>query len=913
VLVVASADPSPTLTLGALVAARPSLTAGDCAASEQRRQAPEPRRYDQTVELLERDAELENMEATLQRAAQGRGSIILVSGEAGIGKSRLVDEFLRRVKDRAITCWAACDDLVTPTALGPFRELARLIGGAPAQAAAIPGISQGELFPLLLEALSAARRPMLLVVEDAHWADAASLDGLKYLGRRIGRIGAVLVITYRDDEVGAQHPLRFVLGEFPTDVVLRIPLGPLSPAAVARLAGLAGYSVNEVQAACRGNPFLLTEFLSSGEGRVPASVVDSISARLAHCSPQARALLEIAAVVPGRCERAVLTALLPETEGPLEEAREHGLLDYDLAAAWFRHDLARRAAEHLLSPQRRRDLHRALLSVLVPGGADPARIVHHAEEAADVEALIRFAPLAARQARAAAAHREAVDHYRRLVPHLDRFTAAERADLLAEYTVECYLTDDQPAALDAAERALELRRSLRDADGEGEMLRWLSRLHWWLADPAKAAHAAGAAREVLEPLGPSAGLAMAYSNLAQLHMLAQEQELAVTWATKAIATARKVGDMPALTHALNNLGSARLRVGDLQGRTLLEESLALARREGLDEHAARAFSNLSWTALDYREYERAASYLEVGLALAADRGLEGYVSYLTAQRARLHLDRGEWDQAEADARWVLARPEAPGITSLPALTVLARVRSRRGAPDAAKLLEQVWDAARLTGELQRIAPVAVARAEFAWLRDDRAGILAAIRPALALTAARQRQPWVGDEIAFWLWRAGEVPELRRVAAVPFARHMCGDWRGAAEAWARLGCPFEQACALADGDTEAELGALELYDRLGAAPASALVRRRLRAAGSRHIPRGPRPKTRSNAAGLTPRQAEVAQLLVEGLGNPEIAARLFLSPRTVEHHVSAVLVKLGAADRDEAARNARRLGLGPSPT
>ena len=451
------------------------------------------------------------------------------------------------------------------------------------------------------------------------------------------------------------------------------------------------------------------------------------------------------------------------------------------------------------------------------------------------------------------------------------------------------------------------------AEGEGEMLRWLSRLHWWLADPAKAAHAAGAAREVLEPLGPSAGLAMAYSNLAQLHMLAQEQEPAVTWATKAIATAREVGNMPALAHALNNLGSARLRVGDLEGRALLEESLALARREGLDEHAARAFSNLSWTALDYREYERAASYQEAGLALAADRGLEGYVSYLTAQRARLHLDRGEWDQAEADALWVLARPEAPGITSLPALTVLARVRSRRGAPDAAKLLDQVWEAARLTGELQRIAPVAVARAEFAWLRDDRAGILAAIQPALALAAARQRQPWVGDEIAFWLWRAGEVPELRRVAAAPFALHMSGDWRGAEEAWARLGCPFERACALADGDTEAQLGALELYDRLGAVPASALVRRRLRAAGSPHIPRGPRPKTRSNAAGLTPRQAEVARLLVEGLGNPEIAARLFLSPRTVEHHVSAVLAKLGAADRDEAARKADRLGLGPPPT
>lgn len=881
---------------------------------EASRAVPRLPRYDPVVEFLERDRELETLEGALKEAAAGRGSVALVYGEAGIGKSRLVDEFLRASAERALACWSACDDLVTPTILGPLRELARQIGGRVALAASAPDVHQAELFPVLLEAIRASRRPMVVVVEDAHWADAASLDGLKYLGRRIGRVGAVLVITYRDDEVAAHHPLRFVLGELPVDVVRRIPLGPLSPAAVARLARRAGYSVGDVLAASRGNPFLLTEFLSSGGDMVPASVVDSISARLARCSSGARDLLEITAVVPGRCERAVLAALAPRAGQALEECRERGLVDCDSAAVWFRHELARRAADWLLQPERRRDLHRAVLSALIAGGADPARIVHHAEGAGDVGELLRFAPIAARQARAAAAHREATSHYRRIVPYLDRYPVAERADLLAEYATECYFTNDQPSAMEAAERALGLRRSLADAVGEGAMLRWLSRLHWWVGDPVAAAEAAHAAQAVLEPLGPSAELAMAYSNLSQLSMLAQDREPAVTWATRAIATARVVGDMPTLAHALNNLGSARLRGGDLEGRALLEESLALARRERLDEHAVRALSNLSWTALDFREYGRAASYLEEGLAFAADRELAGYDSYLTAQRARLHLDRGDWDQAEADAHWVLDRPQAPGITTLPALTVLARVHARRGLPDAGDLLDQAWRGALATGELQRIAPVAVARAELAWMREEREGIGPAIGPARALIEPRRWQPWVSDEVYFWLWRGGDPAEPLAEGAEPYVRLMAGDWWGAAEAWEHLGCPFERACALADGGSDdAAVTALALFDNLGARPAAARVRRRLRAAGGRHIPRGPRPKTRRNPAGLTPRQAEVAQLLSAGMSNVEIAQRLFLSPRTVEHHVSAVLAKLASADRGEAGREAQRLGLGESPS
>lgn len=865
------------------------------------------------MEFLEREAELRALQDALTEAIGGRGAVALVSGEAGIGKSRLVDEFLRAAAERSTACWSACDDLVTPTVLGPFRELARQIGGRLALTASGPDVSQSELFPAMLEALAATRRPLVLVVEDAHWADAASLDGLRYLGRRISRLAVLLVVTYRDDEVGVHHPLRFALGELPADTVRRVPLGPLSAAAVHRLAAEAGLGPNEVMTACRGNPFLLTEFLSAGGGGVPASVVDSISARLAHCSPEAQAVLEVAAVVPGRGERSLLERVAGGAVSALEECRERGLLDFDAGSAWFRHELARRAAERLLPASRRAELHRAVLAALIEGEADPGRVVHHAEAAGDEDAVVRFAPLAARQARAASAHREATSHYRRVVPFLDRFPASDQADLLSEYTVECYYVNDPAAAMEAAERALALRREIGDSVGEGTMLRWLSRLHWWMGQPAAAAEQADAARAVLEPLGASAELAMAYSNLSQLSMLAQDHEPAVAWASKAIDTARALGDMPSLAHALNNLGSARLRRGDLEGRALLEESLALARREGLDEHAARALSNLSWTALDFRDYPRAAAYQEEGLAFAAERDLVGYDSYLTAQRARLYLDTGDWDRAEADARWVLERPQAPGIPSLPALTVLARLHCRRGQTDGAELLEQAWTGALATAELQRIAPVAVARAEAAWLRQDPAAIPSAIGPARALVEPGRWQPWVSDEICFWLRQGGEEVPLAVDAVGPYAHLLRGDWAAAAEAWAEVGCPFEQAAALAGGDTAAQVMALEIFDRLGARPAAARVRRGLRAAGERHVPRGPRPRTRANPAGLTGRQAEVARLLSAGLGNAEIAERLFLSPRTVEHHVSAILTKLGVSGREEAAREIRRRDLSGPPS
>ncbi len=853
------------------------------------------------MELLERSRELAQLDGLLEDAAAGNGSVVFVGGEAGIGKTRLVTEWTVSVAERARVVWGACDDLVTPIVLGPFHDIARMLGRG--TELLFDREQRAAGFGAVVDALGAASRPTVAVVEDAHWADAASLDLLKFVGRRLRRTKVMLLVTFRSDEAGPTHPLRQVMGDLPSDAVVRLSLAPLSEAAVAQLAGSRGHSVPDVYALTQGNPFLVTEFLATPSTDVPVTVADAVFARMARLSDAARGVVELVSVVPGRCERRLLD---PGAVDALEEGHRHGLLEAGPDAVWFRHELSRRAVSDALDPVAKRRLHAHVLSALSDADVDAARLVHHAEGAADADAIVRFAPQAARQARAAAAHREAYSHYGRVMPLLDRFATQEQVALLAEYTAECYYVDDQRSALEAAEHALGLYRRLGDERGEGAMQRWISRLHWWTGNRDRALASGTAAIAVLESIAPSAELAMAYSNLAQLHMLAHEADPAVTWATQAIETARAVGDKGAEAHALNNLGSARIRTGDQVGWDVLRESLALSLAEGLDEHAARAYSNLGWTLLDVRDYPGAAQLVEEGIAFTSGREIHGDLYYLSAERARLRFEIGEWEGAETDARWVLARPRAPGITTLPAQTTLARLFVRRGDEEAAEALDGAWEQAAATGELQRMAPVAIGRAEQAWLRGDIEGVAEAIAPVLG-AAHMAPQPWVTDEIFFWQWRAGETAGLPELLAAPYALHVAGDWAGAAEAWRTVGCPYEEACALSDGDGDALLAGLAILDRLGAVPAAALVRRRLRDMGVSGVPRGPRPATRHHPLGLTRRQQEVLELLAEGYSNAQVAYRLYVSPKTVEHHVSAILTKLGVTTRSEAVARSVELG------
>jgi len=864
------------------------------------------------MDLLERSSLLDELRGVLAATAGG-GRVVLVAGEAGIGKSALVRRFAERQSADARFLLGVCDPLLTPRALGPLHDIARQVGGRLAALLAA-GSAREQLFAAFLDELDRRGRPQVAVVEDAHWADEATLDLLVFLGRRIQHTQAFLMVTYRDDEVAVDHPLSMVLGRLAPEVVLRLRLEPLSEAAVAELARRVGRPAAGLRALTGGNPLLVTEVLAADDAGVPPTIRDLVLARLAGLPADAQEVVRLVAVVPTRTELWLLERALGPARSAVEACVARGLLVVGEETLGFRHELLRRAVEGSLSTLGRRELNRRVLGVLAGAtdrAVDLARLVHHAREAGDVDAVLRYAPEAARQAAAVAAHREAVGHYRVVLAHAERIPATVRAELLEGYSVECYLSGFSAEAVSARRAALDLREAAGDREKLGEGLRWLSRLHWWNASRREAEAAAARAIAVLETLPAGHQLAMAYSNQGQLDMLAYRPEAAMSWAGRAIELARRLDDQETLSHALTNIGSARLYRGDPGGRADLERAYEVAVGAGLEDHAARALVNLGSITAEMRYYEHARQDLDRAVAFTQANDLAAYAQHVLGYRARVRLDQGDWVGAEQDAHAVLAERVRSGgrvAEALEALLTLALLQARRGHPGAADTLQEATERAFNTGELQFIGPVAVARAEHAWLygEDHRVAEEAELAFELAVGAAH---PWFAGDLAFWLWLVGALPQTPPGLAEPYRLLLAGDWRAAAAAWQALGCPYQRALALTCGDQdEALLEAVALLDGLGARQTAQRLRRQLRRRGHLRVPRGPTRATAANPAGLTGRQVEVLRLLAEGLSNAEIAARLSLSAKTVEHHVSALLAKLEVGSRRQAATVARRLGV-----
>jgi DNA-binding CsgD family transcriptional regulator/energy-coupling factor transporter ATP-binding protein EcfA2 len=856
--------------------------------------------------LLERERELAELALAAREAAAGEGGLVLISGEAGIGKSSLVRAVRGLLPAGARVLVGHCDDLGTPRTLGPFRDLIGQVGAELTRALREGG--ERDAVPAALRAeLDWTGHPTVLVVEDVHWADEATLDVLRYLARRIGELPAVLVLTYRDDELTREHPLQQLLGQASAaGRVRRLPMRRLSQDAVRWLSAASRVDAGQVFALTAGNPFFVAEVLAGGDdGRVPSTVVDAVLARVRRLNAATQDVLEQLAVVPSTVERWLVDALVAGGLAALAAAEEHGLLTVSPASVAFRHELARRAVADSLPVARRVELNRRVLQALAGReDADLARIVHHAAEAGDSDAIVRHGPSAARDAAAAGAHREAAAHYRLVLGHRERFAPAELAELLERYAVECYTIGTAETAVAAQREAIGLRRSLGDPRALGADLRWLSRMAYWAGDRATAEQAAGEAIAVLESAGDRRLLALALSNQSQLHMLAYRATDCVAVGERAVALAREVGDAAILSHALLNVGSARWQLGDLVAWPLMEESLRVALAAGEVEHACRSCVVLGWHQLDDLHLEDAERTLAEGIGLAERQDHLGFLGYLTVELGMLKLARAAWDDAVRAARRGL---DGAPLVRHGALTVLGRVRVRRGEPGGDELLQEAWKLAVELRELQRTGPTAVARAEAAWLAGDHTAVRAIAGPVHD-EARRLGHVPLQAQLSYWLTKAGQAA-TPAASGHPYALQAAGRWREAAAAWRAAGCPYEHAAALAESpEPQDRLAALAELDALGAAPLARLVRAGLRRLGVAHVPRGPVGATRHNPAGLTDRQVQVLRLLGQGCTNAEIADRLVVSTRTVDSHVAAVLAKLGVATRRAAAARARDLGV-----
>jgi DNA-binding CsgD family transcriptional regulator len=870
------------------------------------------------MQLLERESALETLGAWFAEARAGRGRLVLVGGEAGVGKTTLVEEFALRHRQAARILWGACDPLTTPRPLGPLADVAPALGGRLDQLLRDEA-SRKVLFPALLERLRDSRVVTVLVVEDVHWADEATLDLLRFLARRIGAAPTLVVVTYRDDEVGPVHPVQLLAGDLASSaLVRRLRLAPLSRQAVAVLAEPHGLDPAALHERTGGNPFFVTEVLAAGDEAIPATVVDAVLARAARLSPPARQVLDAAAVVTPPVETWLLAEAAGAAPDQVDECVGAGMLQGQASGVSFRHELARVTVERALGPGRRVELHgRVLAALLARGGAapDPARLAHHADGTGDAAAVLAHAPVAARRAAALGAHREAAAQYARALRFADGLDPAALAELLEGHSYECYLTDQLAEATASREQALGCWRALGDRRREGDSLRWLSRLAWFEGRNADAERIGREAVELLEGLAPGPELAMAYSNLSQLGMLGANTDEAVAWGGRAIELAESLGQTEILVHALNNVGTAEMQAGRPGGQPTLERSLALSLAHGLEEHAARAYTNLAWEALYLRDYPLASRNLDEGIRYCTERDLDTLRLYMLASQARADFEQGRWIDATRMVEVVLRDPRTAPVSRIDALAVLGRVRARRGDRGVWPPLDEALALATGTGELQRLGPVAVARAEAAWLQGDPAAARGVVEDALDLAERTKSYAWPTDELAFWLWRLGGPDRrptggLPDAAAGPFRLQMAGAWDAAADRWRALGCPYEAAGALADSDQEPQLReALAELERLGAQPLAAAVARRLREElGVRAVARKPRPATRANPTNLTARELEVLGLLVEGRSNRQIAEQLFISNKTASVHVTNLLAKLGVHSRLEAAAMARRLGL-----
>ena len=852
--------------------------------------------------LLEREAAMAQLDEAFERVVRhGRGECVLLHGEAGIGKTALARGFVDRLATKAKVLIAACEPLYTPRPLGPLVDLAERFEASVSDALH-SGKTWNGLFPALFAALRDAPTPTVLVIEDMHWADAATLDFVRYLGRRLSDARALMLLTYRSDEVSAEHPLRRVLGELPATHTTRVALERLTMDAVAALAATGARAARQVFEATGGNPFYVTEVLATTGSGVPPSVNDAVLARFAGLSPEAREIAERVSLFPNQVSVTQLTAIAPAAANAINECTQHGLLVSRDGALAFRHEIARVAVHQSIAPFRRADLHAAVFASLRAQDDDDAalaRQVHHAEGAGLVDEVVRLSPRAARYATTSGAHREAAAFYALVLRHGDTRASSERAALLEARSIECALAGLHGEAIRVRSEALAMRSALGDARGEGINLRWLARLHGWGEDFLVAVDCARQSVAVLERVTPDAELANAYSTLSHLYLLAEQNELVRIWGSKAVALAEKTEDPAALSQALACVGIARLRVADdPDAWQMLERSIELALSHRLDTEAAFGFEVLHATLLAHHRYAAAIAHAERAVAHCEARGLDGFALRIRLRRGFAYLQTGRWAHAADELARVRAEQVLPPMELAVLNFVSALLALRSGGRGAREELLQVVAAMGHLNVRIWFTSTAAACAESAWLAGDQIALREAIEPALAQALAIH-DAWRAGELAAWLVRGGNTPDVSMEAlAGPYTLEVAGRVRDAADAWEQLACPYEQAVALSCGDEAAQREALQRFEQLGAGPAAEVARRGLRAAGARGVQRGPQPRTRVDPLGLTAHERGVFDLLREGLTNSVIAERLHRSVRTVEHHVAAILAKLDAHTRAE---------------
>jgi len=863
------------------------------------------------MELIERDEYLIQLQKQFEKTQAGEGHCIFVSGEAGIGKTTLIKAFCKELTKESRIYHGTCDALFTPRPLAPLYDIAMQFP-VDLQPHNWDIADRTGLFSLFFHELRFQKETCVIVFEDIHWADEATLDFIKFLARRISQLKCLFILTYRDYEIHTRHPLRNVLGQLNPDSFIRIQLMPLSRQAVERLAAEKGYNGEDVYSITGGNPFYVSEILASYSQGVPDNIKDSILSVYNRLDEKTKQVWEILSVSPTGFRIEYLEKMEPLYAAVIERGLELKILILEQDRLFFKHELYRRTIEVSLSPFVRVALNKKILDLLKDSfvqNHEIEQIIHHAKNANEYDLVVQYAPAAARLAVLAGAHIEASRLYLSAIEYYQGHDQDILIELYESYAYECYLTNQIKEAIIYTGKSLTLWNKKNEKEKIGNCMRFLSRL-WWFDGNRKKAESYGAqAIEVLDTQPSSRARAMAYSNMSQLMMLSDQPEECIFWGEKAIAMAKELSDDEILCHALNNVGDVQIRIESSkeQGILLLQQSLEIALKNSYHEHVARAYTNLGHNGLLIKNYDFARKYLDEGIQYCEERNLDSWTTYMLSSRARLYLDTGNWNEAYRIADNLNKNADQSGVVKIGVLLILATVKMRRAEDGALAFLLEAKAKALETMELQRIIPAVVALLEYEWLTGQ--SIIEQETLGRTITMIEKMgNVYENSLFAFWMQqvRKQKIPLREEYAAYDLHNEVTA--REAAVFWQKSGCPYEQALALFEGNEDDKRKAITLVQQLGADAVFEKLKSEMRNSGIKSIPRGIRKTTRSNAALLTSRELEILQLIKESLQNKEIAAKLFISAKTVDHHISSILFKLDVNTRVKAVNEALRRKL-----
>lgn len=862
------------------------------------------------MDLIERAGVLQLLQNELDSVSKGEGHCVFVSGEAGIGKTSLIKTFCRQQENKCTIYQGACDALFTPRPLAPVYDIIWQV-----RSDLWPNShtieERSELFLKLFHEIKNNKGKVLIVFDDIHWADEATLDFIKFFARRISQLQCLFILTYRDNEINAGHALSNVLGSLSPEIFTRVQLQPLSKQAVYKLAEEKGFDAKNVYNISGGNPFYVTEILASYSPGVPDNIKDAILAVYNRQEDGTKNAWEICSVIPEGLEINRFAKLKSSWEG-MDRCFALKIIIIKNERVIFKHELYRRTIEGSLSPFKRIALNKRMLELFLDSfeeEGDIERIVHYAKNANENKIVVKYAPVAAKQAASVGAHIEASKLFLTAIEYSEGNDYDQLVKFYEAYAYESYLTSQIKEAIIYQGKALKIWQLKNETDQIGNSQRFLSRLWWFDGNREKAEAYARQAIETLNMQPSSKIKAMAFSNMSQLKMFSEETAECVEWGNLAINMAREIHDDETLCHALSNVGFSQWRVEPTSeiGKSLLMEGLNVALKNSFDEHAGRAYSSIISNYITFKQFPLAKKFLSEGIAYCDERDLDSSKNYKLCQKARMLLETGEWTGACLIAKTLLENSNQPIIIKINALPTLATVEIRKGDPAALAHLQEAKTHAFPTEEHHQIIPVVIAFFEYEWLNSKKLITDDEIKFCLYLIQ-KVDNIFLNSEFDFWLKKARKQQTRLSSLYEPYQLLKAGKQKAAANFWDKIGCPFEKALALSEGSEEDKKNALLILQQLGADAVYDKTKMGMRAEGIKKIPRGIRESTKNNPAQLTHRELDVLQLLYKGMQNKEIANTLFISPKTADNHISNILFKLDVNSRAKAVSEAVRLGI-----